>query len=106
VPVVFDATANRRAYRTAARTAIQRFLEVYVDCPLQTCVSRDPKGIYRKARAGEASTVPGVQAAYERPEQPDVVVSGSGDAAEAARAILAALEEKGYLARAPAPATP
>jgi adenylylsulfate kinase len=106
VPVVFDATANRRAYRTAARIAIERFIEVYVDCPLETCVSRDPKGIYRKARAGDASTVPGAQAAYERPEHPDVVVSGSGAAAAAARAILGALEEKGYLTRQAVPATP
>lgn len=97
VPVIFDATANRRAYRTAARGEIERFIEVYVDCPLEVCVGRDPKGIYRKAQSGQASTVPGMQASYERPEHPDVVVSGSGDAKEAARTILRTLQRKGYV---------
>jgi adenylylsulfate kinase len=105
VPVVFDATANRRAYRADARSAIDRFVEVYVDCPLDVCASRDPKGIYRKARSGEASSVPGVQASYEPPEHPDVVVSGSGDATEAARAILDVLEGREYVDRAPVAAT-
>src|SRR5690348_5615091 len=47
VPVIFDATANRRAYRERARRNIPHFLEIYVDCPLATCMARDPKGIYR-----------------------------------------------------------
>ena len=46
--VVFDATANRRAYRDAARRRIARFAEVYVDTPLEVCRGRDPKGLYRK----------------------------------------------------------
>ena len=65
VPVLFDATANRRAYRELARQQIPQFLEVYVDSPLQTCIARDPKGIYRNASQGGASTVPGIQAEYE-----------------------------------------
>jgi len=99
VPVIFDATANRRAYRAGARNRIERFIEAYVDCPLDVCVARDPKGIYRKAQSGEASTVPGVQAAYEPPEHAEVVVSGSGDSSEPARAIVAALEARGYVSR-------
>ena len=106
VPVIFDATANRRAYRAAARSGIERFIEVYVDCPLETCVARDPKGIYRRARSGEASTVPGMQALYEPPERPDVVVAGSGDAAEGARAILQMLQRRGYVSREPVSTTP
>ncbi len=47
VPVIFDATANRRIYRDRARREIGRFLEVYLDVPLAACVARDPKGIYR-----------------------------------------------------------
>lgn len=43
VPVIFDATANRRAYRDEARRQIERFLEVYVECPLEVCMSRDPR---------------------------------------------------------------
>jgi adenylylsulfate kinase len=98
VPVIFDATANRRAYRSGARNCIERFIEVYVECPLEECVARDPKGIYGKARSGEASTVPGVQTVYEPPAHPDVVVSGSGDARDAARTILGVLESRGCIA--------
>lgn len=106
VPVIFDATANRREYRTPALSAIDQFIEVYVDCPLETCILRDPKGIYRKAQSGEASAVPGLQASYEAPEDPDVVVSGSGDVTESARAILRMLEARGYVSRLTAPAQP
>jgi adenylylsulfate kinase len=107
VPVVFDATANRRAYRAGARASIERFIEVYVDCPLDVCVARDPKGIYRKAQLSDASTVPGLQAPYEAPERADVVVSGHDDAPETgARAIIRTLEDKGYLKRQPVTATP
>lgn len=79
VPVVFDATANRLAYRAVARRAIERFAEVYVDCPFDVCIGRDPKGVYRKGRLGEASTVPGIQAAYEALDHADVVVFGHGE---------------------------
>lgn len=106
VPVIFDATANRRAYRAAAPETIERFIEEYVNCPLEVCVARDPKGIYRRAQSGRASTVPGVQAAYERPEDADVVVSGSGDGPEAARTILRTLEGRGYVSQERASATP
>lgn len=84
VPVIFDATANRRQYREQARAEIPGFLEVYVECPLETCVARDPKGIYRSAREGAASTVPGMQSAYEPPETPDLVVRGDTEAPDSA----------------------
>ncbi|HEX6530370.1 MAG TPA: adenylyl-sulfate kinase, partial [Burkholderiales bacterium] len=59
-PVLFDATANRRAYREAARHRIARFAEVYVDTPLEVCKARDPKGLYRQ----------GMKMAYEPPLAP------------------------------------
>jgi adenylylsulfate kinase len=98
VPVLFDATANRRAYRQMARQQISRFLEVYVDTPLETCGARDPKGIYRQARGGKANTVPGMQAEYEAPQHPDVTVHGDRESAESAAAkIIAKLIEREYL---------
>jgi len=98
VPVVFDATANRRAYRAGARAAIERFVEVYVACPLEVCMSRDPKGLYQKARSGQASTVPGMQAPYEAPEPPDIVVPGYGTSPDSdADTIVSALENMGFL---------
>jgi adenylylsulfate kinase len=98
VPVLFDATANRRAYRDLARLQIPRFLEVYVDTPLKTCVARDPKGIYRQAQGGNASTVPGTQAEYEAPEHPDLTIHGDRESPEtAARRLIAKLIERDYL---------
>lgn len=106
VPVIFDATANRRAYRAAARGAIDRFMEVYVDTPLPVCLARDPKGLYARARAGEATTVPGVQESYEPPDRPDLVVSGREHAGDAARSILRWLESRGFLSRLDVLSTP
>ena len=98
VPVIVDATANRRAYRDRARAAIPRFLEVHVRCPLPVCQARDPKGIYRRGADGTAQNVPGVSAPYEPPLIPEVVVDGErDDPAAAARRIVSALEEKGFL---------
>lgn len=98
VPVIFDATANRREYRDRARQMIPRFIEVYVDSPLETCMARDPKGIYRRAREGELTSVPGIQAEYEPPKAPELVVHGDhGDAGNGAGRVIAKLEELRYL---------
>jgi len=87
-PVVFDATANRRAYRDAGRKAIERFAEVYVDTPLEICRARDPKGLYRG----------GMTIDYEPPLTPELVIVGSRSApAEGARAILALLEKRAWV---------
>jgi bifunctional enzyme CysN/CysC len=48
------------------------FIEVFIDTPLEVCETRDPKGLYARARRGEVSGLTGVGGAYERPEQPDV----------------------------------
>lgn len=50
------------------------FIEVYVRCPLEVCESRDPKGLYRKARAGDIANFTGISAPYEVPDNPEIVV--------------------------------
>jgi len=98
VPVIFDATANRRSYRDRARKQIPHFLEIFVDCPLATCMARDPKGIYRHAQGSTTATVPGLQTAYEPPESPDLVVDCEDEGLEAAaQRVVALLVEKGYI---------
>jgi adenylylsulfate kinase len=100
VPVIVDATANRKAYRDRAREAIPRFLEVYVRCPLAVCRTRDPKWIYRRGAEGTARNVPGVSAPYEPPPAPEVVVDGErDDPSAAAGRIVSVLERYGFLAR-------
>jgi adenylylsulfate kinase len=94
-PVIFDATANRRRYRDAARQAIARFAEVYVDTPLEVCRARDPKGLYRSERV---TALPGAQAAYEPPLAPEVIVHGAGDTpAASADRVLAFLARRGWI---------
>jgi adenylylsulfate kinase len=92
VNVLMAATAHRQAYRQLAREQIERFVEVYVRCPIEVCRRRDPKGIYRLAQQGQAGSVPGVGVTYEPPAHPDVVVDTDRlSAAEAADTILAQL---------------
>lgn len=98
VPVIFDATANRRAYRDRARREIARFVEVYVECPLEVCIARDAKGIYKRGQEGATNYVPGLQAAYEPPEHPDLVIRADReDPEEAARRVIAELSARNYL---------
>lgn len=96
--VIFAATANRRRYRDRARKAMARFVEVYVSCSLEVCMNRDRKGIYEKARAGEATTVPGVQIPYEPPQEPALVVDSEHETAvEGSRRIMNWLEANAFI---------
>lgn len=61
-----------RAARNEVRNKICRFLEVHVDAPLQVCEERDPKGLYRRARAGELQGFTGIDDPYEAPLAPDI----------------------------------
>ena len=96
VNVVFDATAHRRRWRRRARETFPRFLEVFVDTPLELCVERDPKGIYRRADEGKAETVPGKQLAYEAPESPEVRVDGASPPERSVSAVLDAMRAHGF----------
>ncbi len=88
VNVIFDATANKRAYRDQARSVIARFAEIHVNCPVSVCIARDPKGIYAAAGANRTMTVPGVQAPYEPPLHPELVVACEAPPELSASAIL------------------
>ena len=87
INVIFDATANQRDYRDYARSLIPKFVEVYVVCPLEVCMKRDPKGIYGRAKSGKASTVPGIQVSYEPPLQPEVTLNCQDPPESGAKAI-------------------
>lgn len=91
--VIFDATANRRIYRDRARALITPFIEVFVQCPLDVCRGRDPKGIYADAANGTAANVPGVQAVYEPPQAPDLTVDCRDIPGDSAGRILVFLRQ-------------
>lgn len=89
IPVILDATGNRRAYRAPARERLRVFAEAFVDCPIEMCAARDPKGIYRQGRQGAATAVPGLQVEYEPPYHPEIhIQTDREDPEEAARKIL------------------
>ncbi|OTA17012.1 adenylylsulfate kinase [Xenorhabdus vietnamensis] len=74
-----------------------QFIEVYVDTPLEVCESRDPKGLYKKARAGELHNFTGIDAAYEATERPDVHLDGSQSVESLIEKLLFALKDHGIL---------
>ncbi len=67
-----------RAERQMVRERLgeKQFIEVFVDTPLAVCESRDPKGLYKKARAGELRNFTGIDAVYEAPESPEIHLDG------------------------------
>jgi adenylylsulfate kinase len=91
-----------RADRDQARalTAAGEFIEVFVDCPVEECERRDPKGHYKKARAGEMPQFTGVSAPYEAPGNPEMTIhTARHSEAECVQQILSYLEANGYIAR-------
>ena len=75
------------------------FLEVYVDCPLLEAEKRDPKGLYKKARAGELKGFTGIDDPYEAPERAELVLRTDRlSVADSVAELLSALESRGLLA--------
>ncbi|WP_196157421.1 adenylyl-sulfate kinase [Reinekea sp. G2M2-21] len=74
------------------------FIEVYVDAPLETCERRDPKGLYRRARAGEIRNFTGVDSVYEPPLHPEIHLrTHLHSASQCAERIVQQLKLHGYL---------
>ena len=89
-----------RADRAKVRSTLGPgdFVEVHVAADLATCESRDPKGLYKKARAGEISGFTGIDAPYEAPEKPELRIETGGETPEESAArVLHYLKENGYL---------
>ena len=63
-----------RQTREYARRELKRFVEVYVKCPIEECIRRDPKGLYAQARRGEIKNFTGIDDPYEEPISPEVTV--------------------------------
>lgn len=74
------------------------FIEIYVNASLETCEQRDPKGLYKKARAGNLPNFTGISAPYEAPENPELVLDSDNKGIEAlADEVIAYLQKNGYL---------
>lgn len=100
--VIIDATANRKFWRNLAKKIIPEYYEVYIKCPLNICVERErtrtdlhaaPAGIYEKGKEGWP--VPGVNAPYEEPEAPELVIDTAKESPEdAAEKIIEMVRKK------------
>jgi len=89
-----------RKYRNFCRGLVgtDRFLEIFVKTSVETCEKRDPKGLYKKARAGEIKGFTGVDAPYEEPENPELILDTDKETIEeSVEKVLNKLEKLGYL---------
>lgn len=89
-----------RADREMVRSILEpgEFIEVHIDTPLNVCEQRDPKGLYKKARAGMIPHFTGIDSPYEIPENPEIRIDSSAQPIEVSvHQIMAHLHEKGYL---------
>ncbi len=89
-----------RADRDAVRALLKpgQFVEIYVNASIETCEKRDPKGLYKKARAGEIKGFTGIDDPYEAPEKPELVLDANTKGIDdLANEVIAYLEKGGYL---------
>ena len=89
-----------RADRDLARKLVPpgQFFEVFCDASVEECEKRDPKGLYKKARAGEIPEFTGISAPYEAPEKPELVLKTAQESLEeSTRRVLNLLQEKGII---------
>ncbi|MEK6236318.1 MAG: adenylyl-sulfate kinase [Planctomycetales bacterium] len=89
-----------RSDRDAVRDCLDDgdFIEIFVDAPLEVCEARDPKGLYKKARAGEIKGFTGIDDPYEEPTKPELKLdAGTKDAETLADEVIAHLKQAGKL---------
>lgn len=88
--------ADRSLVRSLAEEG--EFIEVYVDCPLEVCEARDPKGLYQKAKKGAIHSFTGITAPYEPPDAPEIIIRSDLEGInESVQKILCYLKEKSNL---------
>lgn len=100
VAVVATSISPYREARDECRRMIGRFVEVYAECPLEVCESRDRDGLYGRARAGLLDDFTGITEAYEPPLDPELMLHTAVEGPEVSAArVIRRLEDLGYLPR-------
>lgn len=98
VAVLATFVSPYRERRAKTREEIENFVEIFVRCPVETCIKRDIKGMYKKALAGEISNFTGVDDPYEEPENPELIIdTDKDDIKESTKKVLDKFSELGYL---------
>ncbi|MBA7481326.1 putative adenylyl-sulfate kinase [subsurface metagenome] len=86
-----------RELRDYARREIGNFVEIYVKCPVEVCIQRDTRGMYKKALAGEIPNFTGVSDPYEEPLNPEVVIESDKELLEeSVTKVITKIKELGY----------
>jgi adenylylsulfate kinase len=107
VVTIVAAICPYHAIREEVRTIIGEYVEVYLNCPLEVCISRDPKGLYQKALTGEIQHFTGIDDVFETPMMPDIeVATHTEDPEESLALILGSLEGLRRLSPETAPHPP
>ena len=87
-----------RELRDYARREIDDFVEIYVKCPVEVCIQRDTRGMYKKALAGEIQNFTGVSDPYEEPLNPEVLIESDKETlGESIVKVIDGLKELGYI---------
>jgi len=95
---IVSVIAPYREWREYARREIGKFVEVYLRCPLEVRIKRDPKGLYTKALKGEIKDLTGYNGIYEEPENPELILdTDKMSVEEEVEAVLRKVKELGYL---------
>jgi len=95
---IVSVIAPYREWREYARREIGKFVEVYLRCPLEVRIKRDPKGLYTKALRGEIKGLTGLNGEYEEPENPELVLdTDKMSVDEEVEAVIRKVRELGYL---------
>ncbi len=79
IVTIVAAICPYHAIREEVRACIGHYVEVYLNCPLEVCISRDPKGLYRKALAGEIQHFTGIDDVFDPPVRPDIEVTTNAE---------------------------
>ena len=103
VATIVAAVSPYRGARAEVRAGVERFVEVFVKCPVEVCIQRDVKGLYKRALEGQLANMTGIADPYEEPLQPDLVVATDQESVDACLTrILNSLEAIGYVTPAAA----
>ncbi|NCO35636.1 MAG: adenylyl-sulfate kinase [Armatimonadetes bacterium CG2_30_59_28] len=98
VAVIIAAAASYREFRDRARREIDNFVEAWVNCSLEECKQRDPKGLYARGERGEVNDIEGWHQPYEEPLNAELVLETEQYSVdECAAQVIAKLEELGYI---------
>jgi len=98
VAVLATFVSPYRERRAKTREEIGDFVEIYTRCPVEICIERDDKGMYKKAIAGEIKDFTGIDDPYEEPEDPELILdTDKMSVEECVQKVLDKLEESGYV---------